>query len=91
MFGRAPPVCHESAYRDVETGFHTNDAESENHRVKRWSRARYGKLNLTEADMGEYVYYVNVGDDVSSVMRGLATASGGVVNNNPVLRGFWGA
>jgi hypothetical protein len=33
-FKHAPPVVHELAYRDPETGFHTNDAESENNRIK---------------------------------------------------------
>ena len=68
-------------YRDATTGFHTNDAESENFRVKRWSRHRYGRLSLTADDMDEYVFYTNVGEGVAAVMKGLAMSSGMVVTN----------
>ncbi len=80
-YNNAPPVRHDKAYRDTTTGFHTNDAESENHRLKRWSRHRYGKLSLDAAEMDEYIFYVNVGNDMQAVMKGLATANGGAVKN----------
>ena len=47
-YGYAPPVKHEKHFRDPNTGSHTNDAESGNSRLKRWSRQRYGKLQLNE-------------------------------------------
>ena len=80
-YKHAPPVIHEGMYRDATTGFHTNDAESENFRVKRWSRHRYGRLSLTVDDMDEYVFYTNVGEGVAAVMKGLAMSSGMVVTN----------
>ena len=52
----APPVSHVSGYRDARTGFHTNDAESENARLKKWSRSRYGQLYLTDNEMDEYAF-----------------------------------
>ncbi|CAK0860388.1 unnamed protein product [Prorocentrum cordatum] len=61
-FESPPAVVHEgNQYRDKKTGFHTNDVESENARAKGWSRKRYGHLHLSEAEMDEYVFYVNVG------------------------------
>ena len=76
-----PPVVHEGMYRDAATGFHTNDAESENFRVKRWSRHRYGRLSLTVDDMDEYVFYINVGEGMAAVTKGLAMSNGMVVTN----------
>ena len=80
-FKSAPAVVHENAYRDVKTGFHTNDAESENSRVKGWNRVRYGQLRLNKGEMDEYVYYVNIGRSFSQVAKGLAISNGGVVKN----------
>ena len=80
-FRHAPPVVHEDKYRDAATGFHTNDAESENLRVKRWSRHRYGRLSLSANDMDEYVFYINVGEGMAAVMKGLAMSNGMVVTN----------
>ena len=57
------------------------NAESENSRAKGWSRHRYSKLQLNEHEMDEYVYYINIGGDVNSMMKGLALAEGGVVQN----------
>ena len=74
-YKHAPPVKHDSVYRDPTTGFHTNDAESENARLKSWSRRRYGRLNLSEAEMCEYVYYVNAGASMPCVLRGLAASN----------------
>ena len=70
-FKHAPPVAHAHEYRDKSTGFHTNDAESENARLKRWNRQRYGRLAVSEEEMMEYTFYVNVGKSISSVMKGL--------------------
>ena len=81
-YKHAPAVKHDEGYRDVETGFHTNDAESENSRVKGWNRHRYGKLMVTKEEMDEYVFYVNVGEGIGDVMKGLAYANGGVVKND---------
>ena len=67
-------MVHETCFRDPTTGFHTNDAESENSRLKSWSRKRYGKLFISSGEMDEYVYYVNGGDSMSAVMKGLAAA-----------------
>ena len=78
----APPVNHEKWFRDRVTGFHTNDAESENSRLKAWSRARYGKLHIDAHEMDEYVFYINVGDNMLDVFRGLAMSNGGPCANN---------
>ena len=77
-----PPVRHEgNVYRDKETGFHTNDAESENSRLKAWNRLRYGKLNITPCDMDEYIYYINVGSGMGAVLDGLAHSNEFVAKN----------
>jgi hypothetical protein len=68
-FKFVPPINHSVEWRDKETGFHTNDIESENNRMKHWSRVRNGRLSLTELDMHEYAYYINVGSDMKSVMK----------------------
>ncbi|CAK0803831.1 unnamed protein product, partial [Prorocentrum cordatum] len=71
-FRRAPPVVHEVGWRDVETGWHSNDIESENNRLTHWSRVRYSVLEISELDMYEYACYVNAGDKMADVMLGLA-------------------
>ena len=83
-YDHAPPVKHEQGWRDRITGFHSNDVESENAKFKGWVRARYSKLsisfrNVNDADaeiaqvepldLYEYCYYVNAGDDMTSIMR----------------------
>ena len=50
-------------------------------RLKKWNRKRYGGLQITQMEMEEYVFYVNVGTDMDSVMKGLAAGSGGVQKN----------
>ena len=72
-----PGIVHKEGYRDVHTGFHTNDAESENSRLKDASRARYGHLRLTEDELAEYAFYVNIGSSMPNVLRGLAVSGGG--------------
>ena len=80
-----PSVKHDKGYRDPKTGFHTNDAESENARVKGKNRVRYGKLQLNEQELAEYVFYVNLGKSMSKVLEGLALSNGGVVKNTPIV------
>ena len=58
-----------------------DDAESENNRLKKWSRTRYGKLQLNASEMDEYVFYVNVGSSMCDVFHGLAMANGGACSN----------
>ena len=50
--------------------------------MKQWNRHRFGKLMITKGEMDEYVFYVNVGQGMVDVMKGLAYANGGVVNND---------
>lgn len=70
-FTYAPPVNHQVEFRDRVTGFHSNDIESENSRLKHWSRVRYGTLSLNELDLHEYAYYTNVGNSMKDVMAAL--------------------
>ena len=72
---------HSVGFRDRVSGFHSNDVESENNRIKRFLRKRYGLLllgrrknlsNETVLDMYEYVYRVNVGPSFESYMKALA-------------------
>ena len=83
-------------FRDVETGFHSNDIESEFNRMKRWLRERYGalklnsKLNQTDPkddddsfedlDLYEYMYYINVGKSMKDVMDAFVHANGTAYN-----------
>ena len=39
-FSHAPPINHSIDFRDRRTGFHSNDIESENNRIKRFLRKR---------------------------------------------------
>jgi hypothetical protein len=80
----ASPVVHEDGYRDPKTGFRTNDVKSENARIKRWNRARYGRLNVIADEMDECMFYTNVGSDMASVSKGLAHGNGGILRN-PIL------
>ena len=45
---------------------------------------RYGKLYLNEDEMSEYVFYVNLGSSMSSVLQGLAVSSG-FAGENPII------
>ena len=58
-------------FRDRSTGFHSNDIESGNGRLKGWSRHRYGRLQLSEPDLHEYAFYVNRGTSFVEVMDAL--------------------
>ena len=76
-YKHAPPVNHSAGWRDANTGYHSSDVESENNRVKAWSRSRYGRLSLSALELHEYAYYINVGNPMTDIMKGMATASGG--------------
>ena len=76
----ARPLILQATHTNV-TGFHTNDAESENSRLKGKNRKRYGQLNLNENELAEYVFYINVGSTMTKVLEGLAVCSGDVVKN----------
>ena len=76
-FDHVPPIIHNIEFRDRETGFHSNDIESENKRLKQWSRVRNSMLRLTELDLHEYTYYINGGSTVTDIMKGLSIAGGG--------------
>ena len=80
-YHHAPPVKHEKHFRDPQTGFHTNDSESENNRLKKWSRMRHNKLQLNTCEMDEYIFYINVGSSMSAVFHGLTMANGGPCKN----------
>ena len=41
-------------------------------RLKHWSRVRYSRLQLSELDLHEYTFYVNVGSSVDTVFKALA-------------------
>ena len=70
---RSPPaINHGVEFRDRETGFHSNDIESENNRLKAWARHRYSRLQLTEEDLHEYTFYINKGSLMADVMQALA-------------------
>jgi hypothetical protein len=85
-YKHAPPVNHSAGWRDVVTGFHTNDAESENQRVKHFCRRRNGDLRgLSEAFMYEYVFYTNCGSSMAKIMNGLALSNGGKQTTRLVL------
>ena len=75
-FKHAPPVNHTIGWRDAATGFHSNDIESENARLKGWSRKLYGHLILTELDLFEYQWSVNTGGGFSNAMKALSFSNG---------------
>ena len=60
-------VNHKKEWRNAD-GFHTNDVESENNRIKNYlARPRYGRLPALKDDLllYEYAFYVNVGDSIT--------------------------
>ena len=80
------PIVHGREFRHRETGFHSNDIESEFNRFKRWVRQRYGQLppggnashaEFEDLDLYEYTFYNNVGDSMGAVMKALAHSQGG--------------
>ena len=76
-FKTAPPVNHSLGWRDKATGFHSNDVEGEFSCIKRWCRARYSRLLLTELDMHEYAFYMNAGKSISVVAGALVLLNDG--------------
>ena len=76
-----PPVNHSLGFREQSHGFHSNDVESENNKIKQWLRQRYGALKLgrkraldndTVLDLYEYVFKINVGESMTEFMKALA-------------------
>ena len=67
-FDPPPGIDHGEGYRDRETGLHANVIESENARLKGWARHRYSRSQLSELDLHEYAFYVNVGQSMSAVL-----------------------
>ena len=70
-YNAPPAINHGIEFRDRETGFHANDIESENARLKAWSRHRYSRLHLSELDLHEYSFYVNNGSTMTTIMAAL--------------------
>ena len=74
-------VNHNENWRDPATGYHSNDIESEWGRFKLWFSQRYSyvrssnnkddrlKQRKMQHHVDEYVYYVNVGSDIASIMK----------------------
>ena len=71
-YNHPPAINHGVEFRDRATGFHSNDIESENNRIKHWSRVRYGRLSLDELDLHEYAFYINVGRDMKTICKYLS-------------------
>ena len=76
------PVNHSLGFRDRVSGFHSNDVESENNRMKQWLRERYSCLKLgrtktinndTVLDLYEYVFKVNVGESFADAMGAIGS------------------
>ena len=76
--------------RDHTSSNRSNDVESENNRIKRWLRKRYGCLKLgrykqldsdTILDMYEYVFRINIGTEIYWVMKALASITFNEVEN----------
>ena len=45
-YRHAPPVNHTLGWRNSENGFHSNDIESKNNKLKTWMRVRHTKLQF---------------------------------------------
>ena len=81
-FRHAPAVNHSLGWRDTTTGYHSNDIESENARIKIRFRRIYGKLRITELDMYEYTFSINKGLTITNVMDAFCLMNGGKLKNN---------
>lgn len=70
-------VNHSKEWRN-EDGYHTNDIESENNRLKTWARRRWGRLppKCTDEMLMEYVFRVNVGSSFKCVLTAVQHAAG---------------
>ena len=80
-------VSHVKGFRCDDTGFHSNDAESEIARFKLWARQKYAYCRGSSAKseslknkhykhmLAEYCFYVNVGSSFRDVCKALALES----------------
>ncbi|CAE7726195.1 unnamed protein product [Symbiodinium sp. CCMP2592] len=70
-------VNHSKEWRN-EDGYHTNDIESENNRLKTWARRRWGRLppKCTDEMLMEYVFRVNVGSSFMCVLTAVQHDAG---------------
>ena len=76
-------VNHSNNWRNPSTGVHSNDAESEFARLKLFLKCKYSyvrssnnknalkKDRTLELNIAEYLFYTNVGRDMSSIMKAL--------------------
>jgi len=83
----APSINHSTGWRDANTGFHSNDIESEFSRLKTMVRERYGRLCFQstasneaedEVDVGdlyEYTFRVNIGNSFQSMLNAFVLSS----------------
>ena len=74
-------VVHQKNFRNPQTSYHSNDAESEVSRPKHFLRMKYGFVRMANAKspaakdgvlagkIAEYVFYTNVGREMSDIMR----------------------
>ena len=76
-YAHAPAVNHSKGWRDTNTGYHSNDIESENSRLKGRHRKLYGRLVITELDLYEYMLSVNRGFSFTDIMQAYCCANGG--------------
>ena len=72
----APPVNHSAGFRLVESGWHSNDIESEFARLKGWLRRRYGRLpsalsDQFSGDLYEYTFMTNYTPTWEKVLEAL--------------------
>ena len=75
--GQHKVVKHQDEWRNKE-GWHTNDGESENGRMKQWARTRHGKLPVvTQSLLDEYMFGVNVGRSFDNITSALSSGIGG--------------
>ena len=66
-YKHAPPAKHDAGWRDRRTGYHSNDAESENARLKSWLRGRYTKLSLTFTKKAQEVEYAKTDEEAPNL------------------------
>ena len=81
-------VNHSKNWRNPETGYHSNDIESEFARFKLFLRTKYDWVRATnnknpvlkdlalERKMAEYVFYTNVGRTMAHVMEAFRYSGG---------------
>ena len=74
-------VAHCKSFRNPVTGYNSNDAEPEVARVKLFLRSKYGFVRSSNSktpaakdavlagNIAEYVFYTNVGREMSHVMK----------------------